>query len=367
MATGRKKKKVEEPAEVAEVVAPPDDDVVDPFDDPEEHRDPEMNRWADAIRIDSGVFESKSEILSLEELRERIAQLGDQPGIREIVRFVRDVGVVRLERLVARWLASREVREIDEFGFEPAFIEPLEAVGKWFHDNYFRVESRGLEHVPDEGRVLIVANHSGTLPYDGAMVVTAIRQQHPSHRRVRALVEDFIYHVPYLGTMMTRLGAVRACQENAVRLLEHDQATLVFPEGVKGIGKLFRKRYRLQRFGRGGAIRLAMKAKAPIVPCAIVGAEEAMPLLSKVGWLARPLGLPYIPVTPTLPLLGPLGLIPYPTKWTIDFGAPIDIASFGPDAASDRVLVNRLNEQVRRSIQDMIDQRLSERQSVFFG
>lgn len=355
-------------AEVREgAAAAPSPSVPEPFDESEEHRDPELNRWADAIRIDSDVFESKTEIFSLEELRERVERLGAQPGVREIVRFVREVGLPRIERLVARWLASREVREIDDFGFEPAFIEPIEAVAKWFHDNYFRVESRGLEHVPDEGRVLIVANHSGTLPYDGAMVVTAVREQHPSHRRVRALVEDFIYHVPYLGTLMTRMGAVRACQENAVRLLEHDQATLVFPEGVKGIGKLFKKRYRLQRFGRGGAIRLAMKARAPIVPCAIVGAEESMPLLSKVSWLARPLGLPYIPVTPTLPLLGPLGLIPYPTKWTIDFGPPIDIPSYGADALDDRVLVNRLNEQVRASIQEMIDRRLRERRSVFFG
>ena len=259
------------------------------------------------------------------------------------------------------------MRETDEFGFEPAFLEPLEKVGKWFHDHYFRVESRGLEHVPDDGRVLLVANHSGTLPYDGAMVVAAIRHQHPAHRLVRPLVEDFMYHLPYLGMLMTRLGAVRACQENALRLLEKDEVTLVFPEGVKGIGKLYRKRYRLQRFGRGGAIRLAAAAKAPIVPVSIVGAEEAMPLITKVGWLAKAVGLPYIPVTPTLPLLGPLGLIPYPTKWYIDFGEPIDVTHLGDDVIGDRVQLNKLNEELRATIQRMIDERLRERKTIFGG
>jgi len=356
-----------EPKPAAPALAPvPDADLDDALLDPE-HRDPEMNRFADGIRIGTDVFESKREILSLEELREALERLGERPGVREVLAFLRDDVAPRLERLMERVLATRDVREIDQFGFEPAFIEPLEGIARWFHDHYFRVESRGLEHIPSEGRVLIVANHSGTLPYDGAMVVTAVREQHPSHRRVRALVEDFIYHLPYLGTLVTRMGAVRACQDNALRLLEHDHATLVFPEGVKGIGKLFKKRYRLQRFGRGGAVKLALKARAPIVPCAIVGAEESMPLLSKVGWLARPLGLPYIPVTPTLPLLGPLGLIPYPTKWTIDFGPPLDLSGYDDDALHDRVVVNRLNEQLRSTIDAMIQRRLRERRSVFFG
>jgi len=331
------------------------------------HRDPAMSRHVDDFAVSGEVFESRGEIFSLDDLSRLLDALGEAPGVREVAALLQKVGVEQLRRIMRRLLTSDQVRGVDEFGFEPDFLAPLEPVAKWFHDHYFRVESRGLENVPDEGRVLLVANHSGTLPYDGAMVVAAIRFQHPSRRLVRSLVEDFMYHLPYLGLMMTRLGAVRACQENALRLLESDNATLVFPEGVKGIGKLFRKRYRLQRFGRGGAIRLAIKGRAPIVPVSIVGAEESMPLLSKVGWLARPLGLPYIPVTPTLPWLGPLGLIPYPTKWFIDFGEPIDIASHGPEALSDRVLINRLNEDLRARIQDQIDARLRERKSVFFG
>ena len=333
----------------------------------EGQRDSSMSDAFAAATGEPEVFESKREILSIEELREALEALGERPGVRAIVRLLREQGLPRLERLFERLLASRDVREIDEFGFEPAFLEPIEGLARWFHDHYFRVSCRGLEHVPSTGRALIVANHSGTLPYDGAMVVTAVREQHPSHRRVRPLVEDFIYHLPYLGTLVTRMGAVRACQENALRLLEHDHATLVFPEGVKGIGKLYKKRYRLQRFGRGGAVKLALKAGAPIIPCAIVGAEESMPLLSKVSWLARPLGLPYIPVTPTLPLFGLLGLIPYPTKWTIDFAPPIDVSAHGEADLNDRVLVNRLNEQVRAAIDGLIQRRLRERRSVFFG
>lgn len=331
------------------------------------HRDPAMDDYVDAIAVSGDVFESRGEIVSLEQLAELLDQLGAAPGVRAVLRLLRRVGTDRLKAALEALSRSRPVRETDEFGFEPSFLEPLERIGKWFHDHYFRVESRGLENVPDTGRVLLVANHSGTLPYDGAMVVAAVRHQHPARRLVRPLVEDFMYHLPYLGLLMTRLGAVRACQENAIRLLERDEATLVFPEGVKGIGKLYRKRYRLQRFGRGGAIRLAAAARAPIVPVSIVGAEEAMPLIGKVGWLAKAVGLPYIPITPTLPLFGLLGLIPYPTKWYIDFGEPIDVTQLGDDVLSDRVQLNKLNEGLRATIQRMIDERLRERKTVFGG
>ena len=269
--------------------------------------------------------------------------------------------------MVHERFAQTTRREIDPFGCDTEFLDKLDPVARFFHDTYFRVSSRGVDNIPEDGRVLLVANHSGTLPYDGAMVVSTVRIRHPAKRLVRPLVEDFVYHFPYMGMFMARVGATRACQENALRLLNSDESVLVFPEGVKGIGKLYKHRYRLQRFGRGGAVRLAMRAGAPIVPVSIVGAEESMPLLSKVTWLARPLGLPYIPVTPTLPLLGPLGMIPYPTKWYIDFGEAVDIPKHGPDALNDRVLVNRINEQVRGEIQDMIDARLRERESVVHG
>jgi len=344
---------------------PPDDaddtDDTDGADDTDgsEHRDPAMNRYFAASGGDTP-FEEKSDVLTLEEIEDALRSLAHLPPVKLVGEILRRFGVGRLQSLVRRLTMSRAPRVIDEFGFDEKFLEPLERIALWFHDVYFRVESDGLDNVPGAGRVLMVANHSGTLPYDASMVVAAVRFKHPSRRRVRPLVEDFIYHVPFLGMFMSRVGAVRACQENAVRLLESDEATLVFPEGVKGIGKLFTKRYRLQRFGRGGAIRLALAGKAPIVPVSIVGAEESMPLLSKVSWLAKPLGLPYIPITPTLPWLGPLGLVPLPTKWYIDFGEPFDLSDHDPDAlARDRVLLNRLNEELRKQVQAMIERRLA--------
>lgn len=331
------------------------------------HRDAHMDDAAEHVEFGSEVFESETELLSMENLRLTWARLREHPLVGRLIRALDAVGPDRVEGLLERVFRGTAEREVDEFGCDRQLVQDLIPFTRFMHDKYFRVESRGIEHIPDQGRALLVANHSGTLPYDGAMIVATVHLMHPARRLVRSLVEDFVYHSPYVGTFMSRVGAVRACQENAQRLLNSDEAVLVFPEGVKGIGKLYRKRYRLQRFGRGGAVKLALSTGAPIVPVSVVGAEEAMPLLSKVGWLAKPLGLPYIPVTPTLPWLGPLGLIPYPTKWYIDFGEPLNMSQYGAGALKDRVLVNRLNEQVRGVIQTMIDERLAERESIFAG
>jgi 1-acyl-sn-glycerol-3-phosphate acyltransferase len=257
---------------------------------------------------------------------------------------------------------------VDEFGRDPRYAARVDPLLEFLYTRYFRVAAQGLENIPDSGRAIIVANHSGTLPYDGAMLMYAVRRDSAGHRDVRPLVEDFVFHFPYLGTFMNRIGAVRACQENAERLLENDQLVAVFPEGIKGIGKLYRERYRLQRFGRGGFIKLALRTGAPIIPAAVVGAEEIHPMVGKVTFLAKSLGIPYLPVTPTFPFLGPLGLVPLPTKWTVRFGRAIDYsAQVGAGAAEDRILVNKLGETVRSTIQDMIDEALSERKSILFG
>jgi 1-acyl-sn-glycerol-3-phosphate acyltransferase len=166
---------------------------------------------------------------------------------------------------------------------------------------------------------------------------------------------------------MSRIGGVRACPENAERLLAKESLVAVFPEGVKGIGKLYRDRYRLQRFGRGGFIRLCLRTGTPLVPCAVVGAEEASPLLYRDETVSKMLGLPYLPVTPTFPLLGPLGLLPAPTKWRIRFGEPIRFDGHGAEAAEDPVLVGRLAERVRAGIQRMLDELLTERKNVWLG
>lgn len=276
-----------------------------------------------------------------------------------------------LEFVWQRWrkLAMRDRSDVvDEFGRDPNVAARVDPLLDFLYKSYFRVETRGLGHIPDDGRALIVANHSGTLPYDGAMIMHAVKQEHASHRAVRPLVEDFVFHFPYLGTLMNRIGGVRACPENAERLLAQDQLVAVFPEGIKGIGKLYRERYQLQRFGRGGFVKLALKCDAPIVPTAVVGAEEIHPMVAKVTWLAKSFGIPYLPVTPTFPFLGPIGLVPLPTKWFIAFGEPLYFnAEYGADGANDRILVNKLAEQVRVRIQEMIDGLLKTRKSILFG
>lgn len=264
-----------------------------------------------------------------------------------------------LDFLWKRWraLAMRGRSDVvDDFGRDPLTTARWEWMLDFLYSKWFRVEATGLEHVPDSGRALLVANHAGSLPYDSAMVMHAVRRDHRARRDVRPLVEDAIFHLPWLGPLMNRIGGVRACPENAERLLEHDELVAVFPEGVKGMGKLWRDRYRLQRFGRGGFIKLALRTRAPLVPVAVVGAEEALPLLGRITWFAKSVGIPYVPVTPTFPWLGPAGLLPLPSKWRIQFGAPIDLDAYGPDAADDRLLVGRLAEQVRATVQAMVDE-----------
>ncbi len=246
---------------------------------------------------------------------------------------------------------------VDDYGRDPVYTSRIEPVLDLLTRRYFRVEVSGLERVPETGRAILVANHAGPLPYDAAVLMHVLRREHPAHRDLRPLVEDRVYHAPYLGKLLARIGAVRASQENAVRLLEDDELVAVFPEGSLGTEKLFKKRYQLQRFGRGGFIKLALRTRAPVVPVSIVGAEETQPVLHRIRWLSGTLGVPDIPVTPTFPLLGPLGLLPLPAKWRIEFGAPLDLAGeHDPSAADDRLLVTKLTEDVRRRIQTMLDE-----------
>jgi 1-acyl-sn-glycerol-3-phosphate acyltransferase len=257
--------------------------------------------------------------------------------------------------------------QVDEFGLDPTFEARFRRAFEVVFRKYFRVDVTGLEHVPGKGRALLVSNHSGTFPWDGVMLKTAVHLEHPARRDLRWLTEDFVFHFPFLGTFLNRIGAVRANPENAERLLARDALVAVFPEGIQGIGKLYRQRYQLQRFGRGGYVKLALRTGSVIIPTAIVGAEETNPLLFKLGWLSKLTGLPYLPVTPTFPWLGPLGLVPLPSKWKVVFGPPIDLSEHGPEGAEDAILVNRLNERVRTTIQAMVDKALASRDSVIFG
>jgi 1-acyl-sn-glycerol-3-phosphate acyltransferase len=257
--------------------------------------------------------------------------------------------------------------EVDDFGFDRRFTETIRPLLEFLYAVWWRVDTTGLEHVPGDGPALIVSNHSGVLPWDGLMINVAIRHEHEARRECRMLALDMFALLPYLAPLLTRTGAVRANPENGERLLRRGALVGVFPEGVKGVGKPFRERYKLARFGRGGFVRLALKTGAPIVPCAVVGAEEIHPMLASANWVGRPFGLPYLPITPTFPLLGPLGVVPLPTKWSIDFADPIETDAYGKEAAEDPILVNRLAEQVRATIQKIIDGRLARRRSVWFG
>jgi 1-acyl-sn-glycerol-3-phosphate acyltransferase len=269
-------------------------------------------------------------------------------------------GVWRRWRALAMWGRSDVV---DDFGRDPRATARWEWLFEFLYSRWFRVQASGLDHIPAKGRALLVANHAGTLPYDSAMVMHAVRRDHPARRDVRPLVEDTVFHLPFLGPIMNRIGGVRADPENAERLLLKDELVAVFPEGEKGMGKLWRDRYRLQRFGRGGFVKLALRTQSPIIPVAVVGAEEAAPMLGKVTWFAKNIGIPWIPVTPTFPWLGPAGLLPLPSKWFVQFGAPIDLGNAGPEAAEDRLFVNKIADQIRTQIQTMIEGLLGQRRS----
>jgi 1-acyl-sn-glycerol-3-phosphate acyltransferase len=281
-----------------------------------------------------------------------------------VLRGVRLENVARLQReLFFAWHSE----EVDEFGFDRRFTEKVRPFFEFLYTLYWRVEASGVFHVPEAGPALVVANHSGVLPYDGVMMKLAIRHEHPQERECRLLALDMFALLPVLAPLLTKVGEVRANPENAERLLRKGELVGVFPEGVKGVGKRYKDRYRLARFGRGGFVRVALRTGAPIVPCAIVGAEEIHPVLAKADWIGKPIGLPYFPITPTFPVLGALGLVPLPSKWWIDFGEPMDLREHGPEAADDPIVVNRIAEDVRTRIQGMVNERLARRQSVWFG
>lgn len=256
--------------------------------------------------------------------------------------------------------------EIDDFGWDEVAAKGSQPLFEFLYRVWWRVTMKGVQNIPNEGRALLVSNHSGVMPWDGAMLKFGIAQEHPAHRSARMLVLDMFSTLPFLQPWLRNLGEVRACPENGERLLSRGELVGVFPEGVKGIGKLFRDRYRLARFGRGGFVRVALRSGAPIIPVSIVGAEEIHPAIARADFIGRPLGLPYFPITPTFPLLGPLGVVPLPTKWWIDIGKPIHL-EHGPEVADRPMIVNELADKVRTTLQTMIDSRLSRRGGVWSG
>jgi 1-acyl-sn-glycerol-3-phosphate acyltransferase len=256
--------------------------------------------------------------------------------------------------------------EVDETGFDPDFSNSIAmpaALALYRH--WFRVQMQGLRNVPRSGPALIVANHSGVLPLDAVMLQAGVYDEHPCRRRLRVLGADLVYALPVLSTLARKSGHVPAGPAQAGQLLESGELVGVFPEGFKGIGKPFSERYQLQRFGRGGFAMTAMRAGVPIIPCAIVGAEEIYPMIGNSATMARLLGLPYFPVTPLFPWLGPLGAVPLPSKWIIEFCDPVPTDGFTADQQDDPGAVSGLADKVKDTIQRKLDELLAERGPAF--
>jgi 1-acyl-sn-glycerol-3-phosphate acyltransferase len=255
--------------------------------------------------------------------------------------------------------------EVDEFGFDrhltDGMILPLL---RPLYRTWFRTEVDGVEHLPKEGAALVVANHSGTLALDAQMLSVAVHDETPGRRHLRLLGADLVFKMPVLSELARKSGATLACHPDAERLLSVGELVGVFPEGFKGVGKPFAERYKLQRFGRGGFVSAAIRTGTPIVPAAIVGAEEIYPMIGNIKPLARLLGAPYFPVTPTFPWLGPLGLLPLPSKWLIAFCDPIPTLDY-VDGADDPAVVFNLSDQVRETIQQALHRLLERRPDAF--
>lgn len=255
----------------------------------------------------------------------------------------------------------------DQFGFERESAMIAYLISRFFYKNYFRVESQGHENIPQRGRVIVAANHSGLIAFDGVMIGCDLMERMDTPRPMRAMVDNFVSSLPFIWQGMSRAGQVAGSRRNFAELLKSEELVSVFPEGTKGIGKPFRDRYKLVPFNVG-FVELALENSTPIVPASVVGAEEQAPILAslKGGWIKR-LGFPFFPVTPTFPLLGPLGLLPLPVKYHIRYGEKLDFSrEYGPDAATRPEIVRKLAAEVQEAVQDLVNQGLKERKGIFF-
>jgi 1-acyl-sn-glycerol-3-phosphate acyltransferase len=263
---------------------------------------------------------------------------------------------------------ARKTNAPDPFGYDPAFAARLRPLSEFFYRRYWRVCTDGLENVPSAGAALLVSNHSGGIPLDAAMIHAAVDLEHPQHRAVRFLYDRFVAGMPLLGALYNRAGSVVASFHNARRLLAMGELVGVFPEGVEGVAKGIWRRYELQPF-HSSFVRLSLLMRAPIIPTAVVGAEETYPVIGKwerLGPLKDLLKVPYIPVTPLFPWLGAIGMIPLPTKWYIRFGAPIHLyAETRLRRAPSSATAAKLAERVRRHVQAMVHELLAQRESIF--
>jgi 1-acyl-sn-glycerol-3-phosphate acyltransferase len=326
----------------------------------------EIVRPSEGLRLPKRVrqLQRRAPLYALQGVTELSSRLKQVTG-RDVIDLNRVMNFVQFlykQRELARRGADYAV---DDFGFDPQWTESFLDVFMVLYHDYWRVETTGVENVPANGRALLVSNHAGVLPWDGTMIKTAVFAEHPHPRHVRALVASLFLGMPVLSWFLRRTGQTVGHPDDTRRLLERDELVLVFPEGVRGTGKNFKDRYRLRRFGRGGFVATAIRSRAPIIPVSVVGSEEIYPMVADLAPLARFFGLPYFPVTPFWPWLGPLGMIPLPSKWRIQFHAPIHVEDNPPEAADDQNLVMALADEVRDTIQQGIYDNLKLRRGVF--
>ncbi len=333
------------PAEAAEQGA-----VAATLDDLEARLDAAIHQAEARLSAVAGAAEGGAE-RAKEDLKAVLATLW--PALRERLSAAGDL--VRL---------FEPPQRLERFGMDPRLVERAAPLVEFLYATWWRVVVSGLEHVPSEGPVVVVANHAGHLPWDALVLRHALRRDHPAHRELRPLLDDAACDRPFLGAAAVRLGAVRSCPEAADRLLEAGDVVAVFPEGSSVEARPWRERYRLGRFGRGGFVRVALRAGATVVPCAIVGSEEAAPAIARPGWLADLLRLPLLAAQPSFRLTS-AGLLPLPSRWTVRFGPPIDLSAgtWAPEDAAGRLA--QVSERTRAAVQRMLDDDVAARRSIY--
>lgn len=260
-------------------------------------------------------------------------------------------------------LSSKNLNEygVDPFGFSPAYVERVIPAMELLYRLWFRPDVHDIERVPADGRLLMVANHSGQLPFDGAVIGSSLLLDLDPPRMIRSMVEKFATALPFFGDFCVRCGQVTGLPENCRRLLEREECVLVFPEGAHGISKPFSQRYQLTRFGHG-FMRLALETGTPILPVAVVGAEEQIINLGNFALLARLVGAPSVPLPPLALLIGPLAMVPMPVKYRLYFGEPMH---FDGDPNDDDAVISLKVGEVRGAIDAMIQRGLRERKGIF--
>lgn len=284
---------------------------------------------------------------------------------KPIVKLLTDDPLERLTRVHPSF-AARYKDEKDPFGYSLETFAAWEPYFRFLYEDYFKVEVRGIENIPGEGRGILVGNHSGLLPLDGAMISMGMCNKHASPRRIRYLVTDWFFSVPGLSDWMTATGQVRATLDNAKKLLEMGELVGIYPEGIRGVGKPFRERYRVLDF-HPGFVQLALATQTPLIPVATLGGDEIYPEVTNMRRMARFLKMPFFPITLTFPWLAfPLYFIPLPVRWMINVHKPIKL-DYPPEKAKDRKLVLQLTREIQYQIQRDLNDMSSRRKFFFTG